>query len=364
MPQYFKRKISKIETLLKPLLKYGLILVCIGFIFRLLFSVDLFLKENNISKEFIKSIIFNTDVPILKYQGRTNIAVLGIVGGSHEGSDLTDTILFLSIDYQKKDVVLISLPRDIWMENLKDKINSAYHYGEIKQKGGGILLAKSEVEEITGQPVHYAALINLVNLEKLIDLVGGIDVYVDKPFTDNYYPIAGKENDLCGGDPTYYCRYEKLIFEKKWYHMSGETVSKYVRSRYAEGDEGTDFARNRRQQQIIIALKDKIIQSSLWKNPTIVKKLIEIVNGSILTDMQLSEKMITAKLFLSLKDQSIRRILIDDGDEQKKIKGFLETPPVVEYNGAWVLIPRTGNFDEIHKYVSCQLQDPICAMKP
>lgn len=364
MPQYFKRKISKIIGLLRPFIKYGFILACIGILIRLLFSADLFLKENNISKQFVKSIIFNTDPPIRKFQNRTNIAILGIMGGNSDGADLTDTIVVLSLDYQKKDAVFISLPRDIWMENLKDKINSAYHYGEIKKNGGGLILAKSEIEEITGQPIHYAVLINLSNFEKIIDLVGGIDLYIDQTFTDNFFPIPGMENDFCSGDPSYSCRYEKLTFIKGWMHMNGITCTKYIRSRQAEGNEGTDFARSKRQQKVILALKDKLLTFSLWKNPAVLKQIVETVNGSIITDMNLSEKITSAKFFLSNDITSFRRVIIDNGDRSKNVRGFLENPPVWKYKGVWVLVPRTGNFDEIHSFITCNLKDPSCPMKP
>ncbi len=364
MPQYIKRKIQILFSHIRPVIKTGIVLFLIILILRLLFTADYYLKTNNISKAFIKSIFFDTEAPVNKYQGRTNIAIFGMVGGSYEGADLTDTILLLSIDFLKKDAVLISLPRDIWIDSLKDKINSAYHYGEKKQKGGGLILAKSAIEEIVGQPVHYAYLIDLSNFQNLIDLVGGLDIYIDKPFTDNFYPIKGKEDDFCSGDPTYACRYEKLSFEKGWMHMNGEIASKYVRSRQAEGDEGTDFARNKRQQQVMLALKYRLLAYPFWKNPSLVGKLLEVTNNSIVTDMKLSEKTILAKFLLTLKDVNIRKVLIDDGDEKNKIKGFLINPPVWEYKGIWVLVPRSGNFVEIHNYIACKLLNPACLMKP
>ena len=67
--------------------------------------------------------------------------------------------------------------------------------------------------------------------------------FIPKAFTDSQYPIAGKENDACGGDATFACRYKTVQFQAGSQHMDGKTALMYVRSRHAEGDEGTDFAR-------------------------------------------------------------------------------------------------------------------------
>src|SRR5690606_10518850 len=98
---------------------------------------------------------------------------------------------------------------------------------------------KTQVEKIAGVPVHYAVVVDFNAFENVIDLIGGIEVNVLTPFVDSKYPIPGKENDLCGGDPEFTCRYETLVFEKGLTFMDGETALKFARSRNAEGDEGT-----------------------------------------------------------------------------------------------------------------------------
>ena len=70
---------------------------------------------------------FDTGVPLNSSNGRTNILILGIGGGVHAGADLTDTMMVFSVDANQKSIAMISLPRDIWSDTLKDKVNSAYH---------------------------------------------------------------------------------------------------------------------------------------------------------------------------------------------------------------------------------------------
>ncbi len=326
-----------------------------------------FSSSNNFNSDFLGSLLFGREMPLKKYQGRTNLIILGIAGGDHDGTDLTDAIIFLSLDAVKKNIVELSVPRDIWSDILKDKINTAYHYGEEKKKGGGLILAKSAVEEVVGQPVHYGWLIDFSGFRKLIDLAGGVDIDVKSAFTDNFYPIPGRENDFCGGDPTFACRYEKLQFETGWQHMDGERALKYVRSRQAEGDEGTDFARGNRQQQVISALKNKLLQPSFfWQNIPRFKQLTAAFDEATDTDMKLAEQILFFKAFLKLPDQNIKRLLLDSGDSKIERKGYLVNPPLWQYKGEWVLIPRTGekNFEEIHRYIACHLDNPACLIAP
>jgi anionic cell wall polymer biosynthesis LytR-Cps2A-Psr (LCP) family protein len=141
-----------------------------------------------------------------------------------------------------------------------------------------------------------------------------------------------------------------------------------VRSRQATGDEGTDFARAKRQQQVIAALKDKILAPSFWKDSKTIKEFTQVINEMVETDMNWSEKISLAKLFLDLRNKEIRHLILDAGDtllnSTGKRKGFLINPPEWEYDGQWVLVPRSGNFDEIHKYIDCQLKDSNCSIQP
>lgn len=310
--------------------------------------------------------LLNRTSDIKMYNGRTNILLLGISGGEHEGADLTDTLMFLSIDWSKKDVVMLSLPRDLWLPTLKDKINSAYHYGEEKKKGGGLVLSKASVEEVVGQPISYAYLIDFSAFKEMIDLIEGVDIDVPEVIDDTEFPIAGKENDVCNGDSTFACRYEHLRFEKGLQHMNGETALKYVRTRRATGAEGTDFARGRRQQQVLLAFKDKFIALPLLTKLDKRNAFMNILQKLIVTDMNWSEKITTGKFLMGISNEHIRHLILDSGDKEKKKAGFLVNPPLWQFDGHWVLIPRAGDgqFQEIGKYISCNLEDPQCTFSP
>src|SRR3989344_8356231 len=264
-----KRKLKKILVLAIPATAVVIFVVAIIVVARFLIPVYGFMKENNISLRLAYSVLTGDTKSIKEYQGRTNIAILGISGGERDGADLTDTIMLVSIDITKKDVALVSVPRDVWIPSMKAKINAAYHYGEKKKPDeGGLILAKSAISEALGQPVAYAVLLNFADFKYIIDVVGGVDVNVQVGFEDDKFPIPGKEDDFCAGDPDFACRFEHVRFEKGVLHMDGETALKYVRSRQAQNGEGTDFARSRRQQELLLALKEKILSRKLLSNPS------------------------------------------------------------------------------------------------
>ncbi|MBI5614304.1 LCP family protein [Candidatus Gottesmanbacteria bacterium] len=279
--------------------------------------------------------------------GRTNILLLGSGGGTHEGSDLTDTIIIFSYSYASKSASLISVPRDIWSETLKDKINSAFHYGEEKAKGGGYAMARAIVSEVTGIPLHYSVSMEFFGFKTVINTVGGIDVLVSQGFTDSEYPIEGKENDACNGDPLYRCRYMTVVFIKGREHMNGDRALAYVRSRHADGVEGTDFARSKRQQEVLSALKSKFFDPQVWYSLESIKNVYTSLDTAVNTDMAMKEIGILGKLFWLSERESIAKISFED---------LLMSPSEDLYEGRYVLLPQSGTFDAIHTYLKQKLQ--------
>lgn len=340
----------------------GLLILVVAI--KLYLATILWLSEQGLNRNLFQSLLANKPAAIVRsYQGRTNIVALGIAGTDLPGGDLTDTMLFLSVDLTKPDVVLTSLPRDIWSPTLQDKINSAYHYGEKKKPEGGFVLAKSIVEEITGQPVHYAFLVDFTGFQAAINTVGGVTVEVPEEFVDKKFPVLGRENDDCDGDPDFTCRFETVSFHKGKQVMDGDLALKYVRSRNAEGRQGTDFARSQRQQQIILAFKDKLIDWHTLINPFKLKQLYHQLTASIKTDARLSEILVLAKLTYRLERASLRKIILDAGDKEQGRTGWLYNPPLARYN-RWVLLPQGDSFPSLHKLISCHLESSTCNLQP
>ncbi len=284
------------------------------------------------------------------YNDHVNVLFLGIAGQDREGPNLSDSIVVISLDLKTNRLTTISIPRDVWSEALRDKINSAYAYGEAKKKGpGGLILAKAEVENLIGQPIHYGLAVDFDQFEELINFLGGITVNVENSFIDKEFPIAGKENDLCNGDPDYKCRYQTISFTKGMTLMDGLIALNFVRSRHAEGPEGSDFSREKRQQVVIEAIKNKLIAFAKKPNLNNYKKLYTFLDRLINRDIDNQQAAII------LKD-----IILKGNFKQEKIvlsEDFFFNPGIdpQKYDGKWVLIPKGEDIKLVQEYISCRL---------
>jgi LCP family protein required for cell wall assembly len=236
----------------------------------------------------------------------------------------------------------VSIPRDIWVPDIMSKINSTYFWGKngsayftLQDTGGGIAFAKRIVGKIIGKPIQYGVVIDFSAFKDIVNALGGISVDVERPFVDNFYPIAGRENDTCSGDRTYTCRYETVIFDSGIQYMNGETALKYVRSRHAEGDEGTDIAREARQQKVIAAIKNKVLQPKTFLSIKKVSALVSIVEKYIETDIKFPLAGTLGRFALG----DVKNITQEAFPED--LLKVPSTSPI--YNNLYVFIPKAGN---------------------
>jgi polyisoprenyl-teichoic acid--peptidoglycan teichoic acid transferase len=340
-----KRRFYKYLWLTRPLTYLVIASVLIIFFILLIPKLGSFFRSLAKGPAAVISAINPSIQKLDSFKDRTNILLLGTGGGDHPGADLTDSIMLVSINILTSDTVLISLPRDIWVESLSAKLNTAYHYGEEKITGGGLTLTKSAVAEITNQPIHYGVMLDFSGFERAIDVVGGIDLNVPRSFVDKQYPIPGQEE----AEPKT-ARYEVLEFFSGDQHMDGSTALKYVRSRHAEGEEGTDYSRAERQQRVILSFKEKVLSSSTLLNFKKTQALKRIVLDSVKTDLPSSTYPDLLKLSLRLDQTNIRTGIIDQGSWSEDIPPLLYSPPTNLY-GQWVLLPINNDWQPIYTHI-------------
>lgn len=290
--------------------------------------------------------------------GRTNILILGRGGASHEAPDLTDTIIVASIRLKDRKISMISIPRDIWIASMKAKINSAYYYGKQKQpNAGGFVLAKDAVFQVTDLPIHYAVLVDFEGFKQAIDLVGGVEVEVKRGFVDEKYPVESKKQETRNNEQKTENNeppiYETVKFEAGWQHLDGNTALKFTRSRNSpDPEEGTDFARSRRQQQILLALGQKLKQKETVLNAEKIKELKQIFDDYTETDLGDDEFLALGRVGVGINLSSINHFSLETGTKEEP--GLLINPPTSKY-GQWVLEPRAGDWGQIHEYINSQL---------
>ncbi len=281
---------------------------------------------------------------------RINILVLGEGGEGHDGPHLTDTILFVSIKPSTSEVGILSLPRDLWIplpEGGQGKINAINAYAEEKKPGNGGVAAATAISSLLSQPIDYYVRVDFSAFKTLIDDVGGVTVDVERTFTDFAYPT---DNNL----------YKKVHFEKGWQTMNGDTALEYVRSRHGNNLEGSDFARSRRQQKVIMALKDKLVSFDTLLNPSRVASVLETLQTHVITDMELWEIVKLAKELRHIDHTKITHHVLDDNPE-----GPLYATTVTVSNGdAYVLLPRKGDWSDIKRLAERVLEAPTDGAAP
>jgi LCP family protein required for cell wall assembly len=267
---------------------------------------------------------------------RTNMLIMGYGGTGHDGAYLTDSLLVVSLLPQNHHTSLVSVPRDLWIQNqytTASKINAIYTVASNNNQNpaaGGSATA-GEVAKITGLNVKYWMTINFAGFRDLIDSIGGVDIYVPNSFSANY-----PNND----DPDVDASWKVITFTKGNMHMNGETAIEYSRARYViDNDaEASDFARSARQQIIIKAVLAKMKQISSWPH---LFNVLDALQDTIYTNMSLAD-LVQFGFAMDLNSPQTARI-------------GLSIENVLAYgtsdDGQSILVPQNDDWDAVATYV-------------
>ncbi|MFA6603617.1 MAG: LCP family protein [Patescibacteria group bacterium] len=257
---------------------------------------------------------------------RINILLLGMGGEGHDGPLLTDTNVLLSLKPSTGQVALMSIPRDLLVPLPKygwRKINAANAFGELEAAGRGADLSRTALEGLFGMDIPYYVRIDFNGFKEIVDDLGGIDVYIDKSFADHNYPTADHG-------------VQTISFTAGWQNLSGEEALKYTRSRHGNNGEGSDFARAKRQQKVLAAIKEKAMTFQVIKNPAMVSNLLASLQSNIATNLQVGEILRLAKFGRSVDPATIVHKVIDDRPGSPLVAS--------QYGGAYVLVPRNDDW--------------------
>ncbi len=232
-------------------------------------------------------------------KGRVNILLLGIGGEGHSGGELTDTIMIASIKPATNEASLLSIPRDLYVQipntNKSSKINAVKLYGDKSRGENGIELLRQAVGEVSGLDIHYYVQLDFDGFVKIVDDLGGIDVYLENDINDPAYPDFGR-----GYDPFY--------IKKGWHHLDGATALKVARSRHSTMG---DFDRIKRQQDIIKAAKQKVFEKYSKLDIFTFKKIFDSLGDNLKTDIRLKEFSRFYKVAKGIKNHKITVDVID-----------------------------------------------------
>jgi polyisoprenyl-teichoic acid--peptidoglycan teichoic acid transferase len=271
---------------------------------------------------------------------RINALILGIGGEGHDGPNLTDTMILVSYQPSTKKVALISIPRDldVSLPGYGDvKINAINAYAEERQKGSGAEETAKAVSEVLNQPINYWVRIDFNGFEKAIDTVGGVDVTVDRSFVDQNFPVSD------GSDLV-----KTVSFAAGLQHMDGATALTFARSRHGSNGEASDFARSKRQEKIIVALRDKLLSAGTLLNPATVQTLFSTFRGSVATNLAAWEIVRMTSDFSGIKTSDIKNLVMSDANV---------LTPTINNAGAFVLLPKNGDWQSVKDFVADAFND-------
>lgn len=326
--KFSKRKIIWLVVIILLLIIVG------GFIYKAGFTFSKIINIKDIAWEKIFGKLPPSEYTPPKDEDRVNILFLGIGGEEHsEGGLLTDSIMIISLKKSTGQIALISIPRDLYVqmpgENYSNKINSAYILGEQKYQNG-LDFSKKTISYVTGLYIDHVVLVDFKSFKEAIDVLGGINVYLEEPFIEDKQWWCDENGQNC----------RPFIVESGRQTLDGERALLYARSRFSSDD----FDRARRQQQIIIGVKDKVLSLGILANPLIINSLFDTVAENIEMDIKPWEIPNLITLAQEADADNIKKKVFDISE-----KGLLYQ--TID-NGVYMLLPIEGNFNKIRN--TCQ----------
>jgi LCP family protein required for cell wall assembly len=234
-------------------------------------------------------------------------------------------MMLVSLNPATNDLGILSIPRDLYFDipgySVPQKVNTAMVLGELQQVNSGPTLAMQTIQYNLGMRVHNYVAVDFQAVIQIIDILGGLDIDVPYDIADYEYP------DMNFG-------YDPLILHAGLQHMNGEIALKFARTRHGDND----FERARRQQMVIYALRDRILDANLLpqlilQSPSMLSSLDE----NVYTDVQLDQMIQLALYLKDIPQENIRTGVIDSN----------YIVPWMTNDGQSVLVPRRSQLSEL-----------------
>lgn len=210
----------------------------------------------------------------------------------------TDTMMLVSFDPVTKSASILSIPRDLYVlipGHGRDRINTAFVYGSAGNNPvGGAALAMQTVEYNLGVPINHYVLVDFSAVINGINALGGIDVYVPTAINDPTYPSMNY-----GFDP--------LFIPAGQNHFDGEMALKYARTRHQDND----FGRAARQQQVLLAIRQKVTALGFTGMIAQAGTLYQQVENGVRTDLSLEQMIRLATAANNVDSENIRNDVLD-----------------------------------------------------
>lgn len=300
--------------------------------------------------------------------GRSNVLIFGTSEdnpdhvASGAGALLTDSIMVVSVNQEKKDAYMISIPRDLWVKfdepcsvGYQEKINSVYqcgsNFGEDPEAGAKALQKK--VGDILGLDIQYYGKINYSVVTQAVDAVGGVDVTIES--NPPGVGILDRNFDWKCNFQCYFVKYE----DGETVHLDGEHALALSRARNAQGGYGLaggNFDREKNQQKIMKAVQKKALSLGTLTNVNKVTELLEAMGDNLKTNVDTSEVQTIMALASDISADQITSLSLNDEDQPLVTTGpvgaasaVYPTAGLFEYDDIRAFIKKAGSMDPATK---------------
>lgn len=284
--------------------------------------------------------------------GRVNILLAGNSSDDlgHQGGQLTDSIMILSIDTRNNKAFMLSVPRDLYVDIGKSsygKINSAYVVGEQNNFSvagypkGGMGQLEQIIENKFGLKIHYYALVNYNALKEAVDSVGGINVVINSKDPRGLY------------DPNIdWSNRKPLVKLSNGPHtLNGQQALNLARARgdayNSYGFAGSDFDRTSNQRMMLLALKNKATSSSVLANPAKLADLSDAIGKNVSTDLKAAQLKRLYTITKKIDSGNVKSLSLNDANGKQLLKSYAAP------GGQSTLIPALGlnDYTEIQTFI-------------
>lgn len=287
--------------------------------------------------------------------GRVNILLAGNSADDpgHQGANLTDSIMILSIDTKNNQAFMLSVPRDLYVAipghghqkiNAANVIGNADKFSQSNYPKGGMGLLEKTIEKKFGIDINYYALINYKAFKEAVDAVGGIDITIQSSDKRGLY-----DPDIDWSVKPARKPLVKLTNGK--HHLTGQQALNLARARGdAYGSYGFpqgDFDRTAHQRQMLLALRQKATSAGVLTNPVRLGQLFDSVGSNVKTDLEASNMHRLYDITKDIGSNSIKSLSLNNADGKNLLDNY-RTP-----RGESALIPAAGldDYSQIRSFL-------------
>lgn len=298
--------------------------------------------------------------------GRSNVLIFGTSEDSADhadsGSLLTDSMMVLSVNQEKKDAFMVSIPRDLWVKldepcsvGWQEKINSVYQCGSDfgENPAAGAAALQKKVGEVLGLDIQYYGQIDYSVVTRAVDAVGGVDVTIES--NPAGVGILDRNFDWKCNYQCYYVKYK----DGETVHLDGERAMMLSRARNAQGGYGLaagNFDREKNQQKILKAVREKALSLGTLTNVKKVTELLDAMGSNLKTNVDKSEVQTIMSLASEIHTEAITSLSLNDEKSMLVVNGRVGAASVVlpvagmfEYSQIQAFIAKASSMDPAAK---------------